>query len=216
MTAYIDTGCPGQERKETEVFGDLEVDFVDHVVRFRAEPVPLSYQERRVVEILARGGRYVVTKEMFLDRLYGGMNEPNVRILDVLICEVNKKLKVASGGMRFIEGVWGRGYLLLDPGSEKSMLSGELNFSECNRPRVRDHTGLPLTIEDLPRLNTRWSMRRKAKVVWAVKGGLITPEEAGECYLISAEELATWQKLTERHGVPALRATKAQWHRRGY
>jgi two-component system cell cycle response regulator CtrA len=56
-----------------------------------------------------------LTKEMFLNHLYGGMDEPEQKIIDVFVCKLRKKLQDASGGVNYIETVWGRGYVLRDP-----------------------------------------------------------------------------------------------------
>jgi two-component system cell cycle response regulator CtrA len=60
-----------------------------------------------------------LTKEMFLNHLYGGMDEPEVKIIDVFICKLRKKLAHATGTDNYIETVWGRGYVLRDPEAEK-------------------------------------------------------------------------------------------------
>jgi hypothetical protein len=74
--------------------------------------------------------------------------------------------------------------------------------------------GNPLTKADLPPRETkRWVIRRKAEVVAAVRGGLLTLEEACERYTLTAEEFAAWQKAIERHGMPGLRATRIQHYR---
>src|SRR5262249_62297414 len=56
-----------------------------------------------------------LTKEMFLNHLYGGMDEPELKIIDVFVCKLRKKLAQATGGSHYIETVWGRGYVLRDP-----------------------------------------------------------------------------------------------------
>ena len=56
-----------------------------------------------------------MTKEMFLNHLYGGMDEPELKIIDVFICKLRKKLAQATGGDHYIETVWGRGHMLRDP-----------------------------------------------------------------------------------------------------
>jgi len=56
-----------------------------------------------------------LTKEMFLDHLYGGIDEPELKIIDVFICKLRKKIATATGGSHYIETVWGRGYVLKDP-----------------------------------------------------------------------------------------------------
>ena len=74
--------------------------------------------------------------------------------------------------------------------------------------------GTPLTIADLPPANTRrWVIRRKAEVVAAVRGGLITLEEACQRYQLSVEEFLAWQRAIERHGLAGLRATRVQQYR---
>jgi len=74
--------------------------------------------------------------------------------------------------------------------------------------------GSPLTIADLPSPNTRrWVIRRKAEVVAAVRGGLITLEEACNRYKLSMEEYLAWQQAIERHGMAGLRTTRTQQYR---
>lgn len=74
--------------------------------------------------------------------------------------------------------------------------------------------GSPLTIADLPPPNTkRWVIRRKAEVVAAVRGGLISLEEACDRYKLTVEEFLAWQRAIERYGLPGLRATRVQQYR---
>lgn len=74
--------------------------------------------------------------------------------------------------------------------------------------------GSPLTIADLPSPDTkRWVIRRKAEVVAAVRGGLITMEEACRRYRLTVEEFLGWQRAIERHGLAGLRATRIQQYR---
>ena len=74
--------------------------------------------------------------------------------------------------------------------------------------------GEPLTWEQLPSPDiSRWSVRRKAEVVAAVAGGLLTIEEACERYCLSIEELTRWQSTLDRTGLRGLRVTRAQEHR---
>ncbi|GEQ98187.1 hypothetical protein JCM17844_18240 [Iodidimonas gelatinilytica] len=75
-------------------------------------------------------------------------------------------------------------------------------------------TGEPLTLDDLPPKNTkRWVIRRKAEVVAAVRGGLITLEDACRRYSLSVEEFLSWQRAIDRNGLPGLRVTRAQQYR---
>jgi len=74
--------------------------------------------------------------------------------------------------------------------------------------------GEPLTLDSLPPANTRrWVVRRKAEVVAAVKGGLLTLEEACERYQLTSEEYLAWQRSVERNGMPGLRVTRVQHYR---
>jgi len=75
-------------------------------------------------------------------------------------------------------------------------------------------TGEPLTIDDLPPPDTkRWVIRRKAEVVAAVRGGLISLEEACRRYSLSVEEFLSWQRAIDRNGLPGLRITRVQDYR---
>jgi two-component system cell cycle response regulator CtrA len=69
-----------------------------------------------MLELLSLRKGTTLTKEMFLNHLYGGMDEPELKIIDVFICKLRKKLKNATRGEEYIETVWGRGYVLRDPG----------------------------------------------------------------------------------------------------
>lgn len=76
--------------------------------------------------------------------------------------------------------------------------------------------GSPLTIADLPPTNTkRWVIRRKAEVVAAVRGGLLSLEEACRRYTLTVEEFLSWQASIERHGLAGLRTTRIQQYRVG-
>ncbi|SFG25322.1 Protein of unknown function [Novosphingobium sp. CF614] len=77
--------------------------------------------------------------------------------------------------------------------------------------------GEALSSESLPPPNTsRWVVRRKAEVVAAVNGGLLTIAEACERYGLTLEELASWQRAVEREGMAGLRATRVQHYRQMY
>ncbi len=81
-------------------------------------------------------------------------------------------------------------------------------------PYVIGPDGMPLTIKDLPPTNTkRWVIRRKAEVVAAVRGGLLTLEEACARYTLTLEEFLAWQKAIDQFGMPGLRATRLQQYR---
>lgn len=90
-------------------------------------------------------------------------------------------------------------------------------MSDAYRPRVKyviGPDGSPLTIADLPPPDTRrWVIRRKAEVVAAVRGGLISLEEACKRYTLTVDEFLSWQSSIERHGLPGLRTTRIQHYR---
>ena len=84
-----------------------------------------------------------------------------------------------------------------------------------NRARyVVGPNGYPLTIADLPPRDTkRWVIRRKAELVAAVRGGLLSLEEACERYTLTVDEFLSWQRSIDHHGLPGLRATRVQDYR---
>ena len=92
--------------------GDLIVNLDQKTVEAAGSRVNLTAREYGVLELLALRKGMTITKEMFLNHLYGGMDEPELKIIDVFICKLRKKLANASGGKDYIETVWGRGYIL--------------------------------------------------------------------------------------------------------
>ena len=93
----------------------------------------------------------------------------------------------------------------------------ESTMTEQYRVRVRyvmGPDGSPLTIADLPPVTTkRWVIRRKAEVVAAVRGGLLSLTDACARYRLTVHEFLSWQRSIERHGLPGLRATRVQDYR---
>jgi two-component system cell cycle response regulator CtrA len=95
--------------------GKLEVNLDARTVEVDAKPVHLTGKEYGILELLSLRKGTTLTKEMFLNHLYGGMDEPELKIIDVFVCKLRKKLSQASEGENYIETVWGRGYVLRDP-----------------------------------------------------------------------------------------------------
>ena len=95
--------------------GMLVVNLDSRVVSVNDQPVHLTGKEYGILELLNMRKGTTLTKEMFLNHLYGGMDEPEVKIIDVFVCKLRKKLAQATGGDHYIETVWGRGYVLRDP-----------------------------------------------------------------------------------------------------
>ena len=95
--------------------GDLEIDLDGKSVSVAGQSVHLTGKEYGILELLSLRKGTTLTKEMFLNHLYGGMDEPELKIIDVFICKLRKKLSDANQGDHYIETVWGRGYVLRDP-----------------------------------------------------------------------------------------------------
>jgi two-component system cell cycle response regulator CtrA len=98
--------------------GDIVVNLDGKTVEVNGERVHLTGKEYQMLELLSLRKGTTLTKEMFLNHLYGGMDEPELKIIDVFICKLRKKLKMAAKD-HHIETVWGRGYMLQDPREEK-------------------------------------------------------------------------------------------------
>ncbi len=95
--------------------GKIAVNLDAKTVEVDNNPVHLTGKEYQMLELLSLRKGTTLTKEMFLNHLYGGMDEPELKIIDVFICKLRKKLANATGGESHIETVWGRGYVLRDP-----------------------------------------------------------------------------------------------------
>ncbi|MBU2982473.1 response regulator transcription factor [Lentibacter algarum] len=95
--------------------GKINVNLDAKTVDVGGRPVHLTGKEYQMLELLSLRKGTTLTKEMFLNHLYGGMDEPELKIIDVFICKLRKKLANATEGDNYIETVWGRGYVLRDP-----------------------------------------------------------------------------------------------------
>ena len=95
--------------------GKVSVNLDAKTVDTAGKTIHLTGKEYQMLELLSLRKGTTLTKEMFLNHLYGGMDEPELKIIDVFICKLRKKLAVATGGDNYIETVWGRGYVLRDP-----------------------------------------------------------------------------------------------------
>ena len=98
--------------------GKVAVNLDAKTVEVAGKSVHLTGKEYQMLELLSLRKGTTLTKEMFLNHLYGGMDEPELKIIDVFICKLRKKLSHACGGENYIETVWGRGYVLRDPNEE--------------------------------------------------------------------------------------------------
>jgi two-component system cell cycle response regulator CtrA len=95
--------------------GDLTLKLDQKRAQMGRRDLGLTTKEYQMLELLAVRQGTPITKDMFLGHLYGGMDEPDQKIIDVFICKLRKKLVQASGGKDYIETIWGRGYVLRDP-----------------------------------------------------------------------------------------------------
>ncbi len=95
--------------------GKISVNLDAKTVDVDGKTVHLTGKEYQMLELLSLRKGTTLTKEMFLNHLYGGMDEPELKIIDVFICKLRKKLSQATEGDNYIETVWGRGYVLRDP-----------------------------------------------------------------------------------------------------
>ncbi len=95
--------------------GKIAVNLDAKTVDVAGQAVHLTGKEYQMLELLSLRKGTTLTKEMFLNHLYGGMDEPELKIIDVFICKLRKKLSNATGGENYIETVWGRGYVLREP-----------------------------------------------------------------------------------------------------
>jgi two-component system, cell cycle response regulator CtrA len=104
------------------IVGDLCVNLDAKNAEISGVPLQLTSKEYQMLELLTLRKGSIVSKEMFFNNLYGGIDEPAMKILDVFICKLRKKLVKASNGKDYIETVWGRGWTLRPPSEDQPML----------------------------------------------------------------------------------------------
>ena len=95
--------------------GQLVVNLDTRSIEISGRRLHVTGKEYSILELLSLRKGTTLTKEMFLDHLYGGIDEPELKIIDVFICKLRKKIAIATGNHHYIETVWGRGYVLKDP-----------------------------------------------------------------------------------------------------
>ncbi len=98
--------------------GDLTVNMDSQSISVCGKNVHLTGKEYSIVELLALRKGTTLSKEIFLNHLYGGMDEPDTKIIDVFICKLRKKIAKESNGANYIETIWGRGYVLRNPNEQ--------------------------------------------------------------------------------------------------
>jgi len=99
--------------------GRLTVNLDTRTAEVDTQPLHLTGKEYGILELLSLRKGTTLTKEMFLNHLYGGIDEPELKIIDVFICKLRKKLTSACAGDNYIHTIWGRGYVLRDPSEEE-------------------------------------------------------------------------------------------------
>lgn len=110
----------GHAQSKIEI-GNLVVNLDTKSVEIDGARVRPTGKEHQIRELLSLRKGTTLTKDMFLNNLYGGIDEPEIKIIDVFICKLRKKLANASGGKNYIETVWGRGYVLRQPTDEEEV-----------------------------------------------------------------------------------------------
>lgn len=95
--------------------GDLKINVDAHTTILEDKPLHLTTKEQSIIELLALRKGQAVSKDQFLTHLYNGLDEPELKIIDVFVCKLRKKIFEASGGINYIETIWGRGYSLKHP-----------------------------------------------------------------------------------------------------
>ena len=117
LLARIEAVRRRSQGHEDSVFraGDLAVNFDDQSVEVGGKRVHVTPNEYGILELLCRRQGVVMSKEAILNHLYAGRDEPELKIIDVFVCKLRKRLTEASGGEIYIETVWGRGYILPKP-----------------------------------------------------------------------------------------------------
>jgi two-component system, cell cycle response regulator CtrA len=102
--------------------GDLVVKLNNKTVEVNGAHVHMTSKEYQILELFSLRKGMTLTKEMLLNHLYGGMDEPQQKIIDVFICKLRKKLANASNGKDYFETLWGRGYRLRDPSGDETRI----------------------------------------------------------------------------------------------
>jgi len=101
--------------------GDLLIKLDTKTVEVNGSPVHVTRKEYEILELLGLRKGTILSKEMFFNHLYGGIDEPLFKIIDVFICKLRRKLSNASGGKDYIQTAWGRGYVMRDPNEANEM-----------------------------------------------------------------------------------------------
>jgi len=136
--------------------GRLAVDVSTKTIEIDGKPMKTTAKEYGILELLALRRGMTLTKENFLDHLYGGMDEPEQKIIDVFICKLRKKIAALGGDEQPIKTIWGRGYVLADAETLEGLAEGATSFigedgapAEDDSLKARPLTELDLLMLDL-------------------------------------------------------------------
>jgi two-component system cell cycle response regulator CtrA len=116
----------GHSESLIQIGSRITMNLDSRTVEIDSRPLHLTSKEYGILELLVLRKGSLLTKEMFLNHLYGGIDEPDLKIIDVFVCKLRKKLAKVTNGTNYIETVWGRGYILKEDGSSP-MAGGELH-----------------------------------------------------------------------------------------
>jgi len=100
--------------------GKIVIDMESRSADVAGKPINLTSKEYSILELLMLRKGTPIKKETFLSHLYGGIDEPEIKIIDVFVCKLRKKIEDMSGGESYIETLWGRGYTIKDPDEKAS------------------------------------------------------------------------------------------------
>ncbi len=117
------------------ITGDIRVNLDAKTTEVNGARVHLTGKESQMLELLSLRKGATITKEMFLNHLYGGLDEPELKIIDVFICKIRKKLREATGGHDYIETVWGPGLCATRSSGHGRRRLGGLIARTPERPR---------------------------------------------------------------------------------
>jgi len=97
------------------IVGKISLDMEHRNAEIDGKPFPITSKEYGILELLMLRKGTPIKKETFISHLYGGIDEPEIKIIDVFVCKLRKKIEDATGGENYIETLWGRGYVIKDP-----------------------------------------------------------------------------------------------------
>jgi two-component system cell cycle response regulator CtrA len=107
--------------------GDLEINLQTRIASVNGKILNLTSKEYGILELMAMRKGAALNKEAFLNHLYGGMDEPELKIVDVFICKLRKKIYELTDKRGYIETIWGRGYMLKDPSDNSQYIASKKN-----------------------------------------------------------------------------------------